>query len=86
MGISPFFLVELFIRVLLLGSRLFYIYIYIYENKYYKYCCCIRAFFNVIKVLLVYNPNYSFCFPPGWYQKNLVFDLILKRDLETYQM
>ena len=74
MGISPFFLVELFIRVLLLGSRLFYIYIYIYENKYYKYCCCIRAFFNVIKVLLVYNPNYSFCFPPGWYHTNLVLD------------
>ena len=47
-----------------------HIYIYIYirnKNKYYKYCCFIRAFFNVIKVLLVYNPNYSFCFPPGWY-------------------
>ena len=31
--------------------------------KYYKYCCCIRLFLNVIKVLLVYNPKYSFCFP-----------------------
>ena len=48
-----------------------YIYIYIYytiiRNKYYKHCCCIRPFLNIIKVLLVYNPDYSFCFPPGWY-------------------
>ena len=45
------------------------------RNKYYTYCCCVRAFLNVIKVLLVHNPNYSF-----------YFDLILKWDLETYQM
>ena len=47
-----------------------YIYIYIYimytRDKYYKHCCCIRLFLNVIKVLLVCNPNYSICFPPGW--------------------
>ena len=51
MGISPFFSVDLFIRVLLLGNRLYiYIYIYIYiRNKYWKNCCCIRAFFNVVK-------------------------------------
>ena len=23
------------------------------------YCCCIRLFLSVIKVLLLYNPNYS---------------------------
>ena len=34
-----------------------------------------------MKILLVYTPNYSFCFPPCWYQKNLVFDLILKWNL-----
>ena len=62
MGISPFSSVDLFIRVLLLGYRIFYQEIY------------------------SYNPNYSFCLPPGWYQKNLVFDLILNWDLETYQM
>ena len=56
-----------------------YIYIYIYRlNKSYKYCCWIKTLFNVIKVLVVYSRNNSFCFPPGWYQKNLVFDLILK--------
>ena len=37
-----------------------------------------KGVFNAMKVLPVYNPNYSFCFPPVWYQKNLVFDLILK--------
>ena len=26
-----------------------------------------KAILNVIKGLLVYNPDYSFCFPPGWY-------------------
>ena len=63
-----------------------YIYIYIYRlNKSDKYCCWIKTLFNVIKVLVVYNRNNSFCFPPGWYQKSLMFDLILKRDLETYQ-
>ena len=45
---------------------LYYIYIYIYiymqyiyiiRNKYYKHCCCIRPILNVIKVLLVYNPD-----------------------------
>ena len=35
-----------------------------------------KQFLNVIKVLLVYNPDYSSCFPPGWYQKNVVFDLM----------
>ena len=39
----------------------------------------------MIKVLLVYSPNYYFCFPPGLYYKVLVFDLILKRDVEIYQ-
>ena len=33
------------------------IYIYIIRNKYYKHCCCIRPILNVIKVLLVYNPD-----------------------------
>ena len=33
------------------------IYIYIIRNKYYKHCCCIRPFLNVIKGLLVYNPD-----------------------------
>ena len=37
------------------------------RNKYYKDCCCTRSFLNIIKVLLVYNPNYSSCFPHGWY-------------------
>ena len=54
-----------------------YIYIYIF-NKSYKYSRWIKTLFNVIKVLVVYSRNNSFCFPPGWYQKNLVFDLILK--------
>ena len=45
-----------------------------------------KLFLNVIKVLLVFNPNYSSCFPPGWYYKDLVFDLILTWDVETYQM
>ena len=36
------------------------------------------AFLNVIKVLLVYNPNYSSFFPPDLYYKNLLFDLMLK--------
>ena len=69
MGISPFSSLDFFIRVLLLGYRLFYreyiyiyIYIYIYNiyiirNKYYKHCCCIRPFLTVIKVRLVYNPD-----------------------------
>ena len=34
-----------------------YIYIYIIRNEYYKHCCCIRPFLNVVKVLLVYNPD-----------------------------
>ena len=40
-----------------------YIYIYIYifiRNKYCKYCCCIKSFLNMIKVLLVFNTNNSF--------------------------
>ena len=40
---------------------LYYIYIcniYIFiRNKYYKHCCCVRPILNVIKVLLVYNPD-----------------------------
>ena len=36
------------------------------------------AFLNVMKVLLLYNPNYSSCFPPDLYNKNLLFDLMLK--------
>ena len=52
-----------------------YIYIYIYIYNIYDKHCCIRPFLNVIKVLLVSNPNCSFCFPPGCYQKNLAFDL-----------
>ena len=45
-----------------------------------------KQFLNVIKVLLVYNPNYSSFFPPGSYLKNVVFDLIFKWDLKIYQM
>ena len=30
--------------------------------------------------------NYSSCFPPGWYYKNFLFDLILKWDVEVYKM
>ena len=41
---------------------------------------------RAMKVLLVYNPNYSSCFPLSWYWENLVFDLIHKWDAETYQM
>ena len=37
-----------------------------------------KQFLNVIKVLLVYNPKYSSCFPPGQYLKNTVFDLMFK--------
>ena len=85
MGNPPFSSVDFFIRALLLGYRSFYQEIYI-RNKYYKHCCCIRPFLNVINVVLVYNPNCSFCFSPGWYWKNLVFDVILTWDLESYQM
>ena len=47
-----------------------YIYIYIYIlNKSYKYSRWIKTLFNVIKVLVVYNPNYSFFFPPGCARK-----------------
>ena len=33
------------------------------------------------KSLLVYNPNYTFYFPPAWYLKNLMFHLIPIRRL-----
>ena len=26
-----------------------------------------KTFLNIIKVFLVYNPSYSYCFPPGFY-------------------
>ena len=28
-------------------------------NKYHKYCWCMEPFLSIIKVLLVYDPNYS---------------------------
>ena len=56
------------------------------HKKYYKHCWCMWPFLKIIKVLLVYNPNYSSCFPPGWYYKILAFDLILKWDVETHQV
>ena len=40
------------------------------------------AVFKYIKVLLVYIPNYSSCFPPGLYYKTLVFDLIFIWNVE----
>ena len=53
-----------------------YIYIYIYTyvyiyilNKSYKYSRWIKTLFNLIKVLVVYNPNYSFFFPLGCARK-----------------
>ena len=73
-----------FIRVLLLD---YFTNKYIHlSKKYYKYCWCMQPFLNIMKVVLVYNPNYSSCFPPVWYCKILVFDLVLKWDVETYQM
>ena len=50
-----------------------YIFIYIYMYIYILYAINItnivlyKAILNVIKGLLVYNPDYSFCCPPGWY-------------------
>ena len=84
MGFSPFSFSWFFIRVLLFD---YFTKKYIHlRKKYYKYCWCMQPFLKIIEVLLVYNPNYSSCFPPGWYYKILVFDLILKWDVETYQM
>ena len=45
-----------------------------------------KQFLNVIKVLLVYTPNYSSFFPPGVYYKNVMFDLMFKWDVKTYQL
>ena len=33
-------------------------FIYLRKN-YYKFCLCMKQFLNLIKVLVVYNPNYS---------------------------
>ena len=46
-----------------------YIYIYIYILYAINITNIVshKAILNIIKVLLVYNPDYSFCFPPGWY-------------------
>ena len=43
-------------------------------------------FLNVKNILLFYNLNCSSCFPPDCFLQNLVFDLILKWDVETYQL
>ena len=64
MRFSPFSFSWFFIRVLLLdyfAKKCVYLW-----NIYYKYCWCMYFFLNIIKVLLVYNPKYSSCFPSGF--------------------
>ena len=83
--VSPFSFRWFFFRVL--SWTIYYFskkFIYL-RKKYYTYCWSMKQFLNVIKVSLVHNLSYS-CFPPGWYKKNVVFDLIFKWDVKTYQM
>ena len=76
-------------RLLLIGGTDKEIYSIYLRKNYYKYCWYMKQFLNVIKVyykLLVYNPNYSSGFLPDWYLENVVFGLMFKWDMETYQM
>ena len=59
-------------RVWMTASEFLYL-----RKNYYKFCWCMKQFLNLIKVLLVYNPNYSSFFPPGhtWKMRCLIWCL-----------